>query len=134
MKRIFHTLALVILAGSAAYAQQPAAPSQPERAPANGAAQSPERPKLLAPLLLTKDQVERLADAEKTRQLARAQLQAAQNLLDKIDAQIDGLIKEFQIELRLNPAKYERDLRVIDQQTNRFGFFPKSEQKAEPKK
>ena len=55
-----------------------------------------------------------------------------------IDAQIDGLIKEFQIELRLDPAKYERDLRVIDQRTNRFGFFPKletkAEQKVEPKK
>ena len=50
------------------------------------------------------------------------------------DAQIDGLIKEFQIELRLDPAKYERDLRVLDQQTQRFGFFPKLEPKAELKK
>lgn len=89
----------------------------------------PESPKLLPPLVLTKDQVERLADAERTRQLARAQLQAAQNLVDKIDAQIDGLIKEFQIELRLDPARYERDLRVIDQQKNSFGFFPKAESK-----
>ena len=43
------------------------------------------------------------------------------------------LIKGFQIELRLDPEKYERDLRVFDQQTNRFGFFPRPEPKAEPK-
>src|SRR5262245_39485889 len=68
----------------AAYAQQPAE-SHPTADKVS-----------LQPLLLTKDQVERLAVAEQTRELARARLQAAQNLLDKIEAQIDGLIKEFQ--------------------------------------
>ena len=136
MKNIFQILALLVIAASGAYAQDTGAV-------ANGkslsvAADEAAKAKTNAPLILTKDQVERLADAEKTRQLARAQLQAAQNLLDKIEAQIDSLIKEFQIELKLDPAKYERDLRVIDQQRNAFGFFPKPEPKqearVEPKK
>jgi len=134
MNRIFITLVIFVLAGSAAYAQQPVAPPEPEPA-----AKSTEKPKSLPPLLLTKDQVERLANAELSRELARARLQAAQNVLEKLDAQIDGLIKDFQIELRLDPAKYERELRVLDQQTQKFGFFPKpeltkAEQKTEPKK
>ena len=119
-KTLLSVLTIIIILTGAAYAQ---APEKQE-----------EKSKPLAPLLLTREQLERLADAEKTRQLARAQLEAAQNLMDKIAAQIDGLIKEFQIELRLDPAKYERDLRVIDQQKNAYGFLPKAEPKAEPKK
>ena len=121
MNSILRALSLVVVLGSAAYAQQPA-PQGKQPAP------SVDQAKPRAPLVLTKEQVERLADAEKTREIVKAQLQAAQLMLEKINAQIDGLIKDFQIELGLDPAKYDRDLRVLDQQKNVFGFLPKAEE------
>jgi hypothetical protein len=122
--KTFKTLLLIIALGVSvtALAQQPAA--KPKEAPQ---APTAEAPKSMKPLLLTKEQVERLADAEKTRQIVRYQLEAIQNLMGKINAEIDGMVKDFQIDLGFDPAKYERDLRLLDQQRNIFGFLPKAE-------
>ncbi|HKQ74774.1 MAG TPA: hypothetical protein VJ810_13865 [Blastocatellia bacterium] len=79
---------IIIIAGTIAALAQTSTPNKP--ANTVNSADHAEAPRETAPkpLLLTKDQVERLAAAEQRRQLARDQLAAAQNFLDKIDARV----------------------------------------------
>jgi hypothetical protein len=113
---LFFTL---VLATASAFAQTPPA-SQPQ-APEQQKAPAAPAANLLRPLILNQSQVSRFASMQQELRIAREQL-------GRLEAQMDGLIKDFKIELRFDPDKYDPDLQMMDQQKNILGFIPKAQE------
>jgi len=127
MQNLFIVFSLIIVCACGAYAQEASAANGAADKAAKGAVSAKAAP--LKPLTLTQEQLTRLVDAQRTLQLAQAQVEKAQ-------IQIDSLIKGFRLEfvdLGFDLKRYEPDLRVIDQQRGQFGFLPKPEPAKEAK-
>ncbi|HMV47619.1 MAG TPA: hypothetical protein PLD20_01025 [Blastocatellia bacterium] len=108
MKRLILVLIFVLALAAAAVAQDKSQ-SQPP-----------------APQPLTPQQVQQLAEAEKTLSVAQAEATAAQERVAKIQAQIQSLVKTFFIENGVDGKKYDSQLKLIDERAGTIGFLPKS--------
>lgn len=82
------------------------------------------------PILLTDKQTSTLQQAQQVRALAETRAALAKAELEKVEAQILALIREFALELKVDLDKYEIDLSQIAKGV--LGFKPKEKPPAQP--
>lgn len=131
-------MAVITILNFPAFAQQKeTTPSAPQATAENGPTAKPSvTNSALPPKLLTVEQKQKLAEAQNSLQLARANFEAAEAKLRNAQLFVEGLGLVFMVELKVDKDLYSSDLENIDTKIGAIGFKPKAPPTAtdDPKK